>query len=114
MPDPSSRPRFLVADQVHGYGLLRMFQIMGEQTRPSLHVVRSIAEAFATLGITSPHFEPLEQGRQPYPTMPQLDGRSLPPHHPTALAATNRRIDLRLAIPLRSWGAECSLVRIVN
>jgi hypothetical protein len=57
---PSDRPRALIASQTHAFGLLRMFQIMGEQTRPNLHVVRTLDEAFEVLGIQSPHFEPLD------------------------------------------------------
>jgi hypothetical protein len=55
-----SRPRFIVAPQTHAFGLMRMFQIVGDATRPELRVVRSLDEALAALNITSPHFEPLD------------------------------------------------------
>jgi anti-anti-sigma regulatory factor len=61
-PAPSAigRPRVIVAPQTHAFGLFRMFQIEGEHTRPLLQVVRTMDEAFAALGVQSPHFEPLE------------------------------------------------------
>jgi len=37
-----------------------MFQTIGERTRPLLHVVRTIDEAFAILRVQSPRFDPLE------------------------------------------------------
>jgi hypothetical protein len=58
MPD-SNRPRFIVAPSTFIYGLARMFQNVGDTTRPRLTVVRSMDEALAALGIQSPHFEPL-------------------------------------------------------
>jgi hypothetical protein len=57
MPQADVRPRVLVAPQIHAYGLVRMFQIMGEETRPLLHVVRTLDEALAALGVQSPDFE---------------------------------------------------------
>jgi hypothetical protein len=56
----ASRPRFIVAPQTHAFGLMRMFQLTGDATRPKLQVVRSLDEALAALGITLPHFEPLD------------------------------------------------------
>jgi len=60
MPDVTRRPSFFVAPMSAGFGLSRMFQILGEPTRPLLKVVHSLAEALAELGVQSPHFEPLE------------------------------------------------------
>jgi hypothetical protein len=60
MPNATQRPRFIVATDTFGFGLMRMFQIRGERTRPALKVVRTLDEAFAELGIQSAHFEPLE------------------------------------------------------
>ena len=54
-----SRPRFVVAPSDHVYGMSRMFQSLGEKTRPNLHVVRSLEDAYSALGISDPHFEPL-------------------------------------------------------
>ncbi len=58
--DPAKRPRIVVASATVGFGLARMFQIIGERKRPLLKVVRSLDKAFAELGTQSPHFEPLE------------------------------------------------------
>lgn len=60
LPNAIQRPRVIVAPQTHAFGLFRMFQIEGEHTRPLLRVVRTMDEAFAALGVQSPHFEPLE------------------------------------------------------
>lgn len=59
MPD-ATKPRIIVAPTTIGFGLARMFQILGESTRPLLSVVRTMDEALAALGVQSPHFEPLE------------------------------------------------------
>jgi hypothetical protein len=59
-PGLTDHPRFIVVPVTAGYGLMRMFQIAGETTRPLLHVVRSVDEALAALGAQSSNFEPLE------------------------------------------------------
>jgi hypothetical protein len=59
MPNATSRPRILVAPQQHAFGLIRMFQILRESTRPMLQVAHSMDEAFTILGVPSTHFEPL-------------------------------------------------------
>ena len=59
-PGLTNHPRFIVVPVTAGYGLMRMFQISGESARPLLHVVRTLDEAIAALGIQSPHFEPIE------------------------------------------------------
>ncbi|MGB8065654.1 MAG: hypothetical protein WCF26_27465 [Candidatus Sulfotelmatobacter sp.] len=58
--DPTRRPRIIVAPATVGFGLSRMFQIAGGARRPHLTVVRTLDEAFAALGVHSPHFKPLE------------------------------------------------------
>ncbi|MGB9202537.1 MAG: hypothetical protein WCB94_01050 [Terriglobales bacterium] len=58
--EPTQRRRIVVAPSTVGFGLARMFQIVGERKRPLLQVVRTMDEAFEALGIESPHFEPLE------------------------------------------------------
>ena len=58
--DATKQPRVVVAPTTFDYGLARMFQIMGESTRPLLHVVHTLDEAFAVLGVQSTHFDPLE------------------------------------------------------
>jgi hypothetical protein len=60
MPDGTSRPRVIVAPLTHVFGLARMFQILVENTRPLLSVVHTLDEAFAELGVQSPHFERLQ------------------------------------------------------
>jgi hypothetical protein len=59
-PGLTDHPRFIVVPETAGYGLMRMFQIAGESTRPLLQVVRTVDEALTALGAQSPHFEPLE------------------------------------------------------
>jgi len=38
--------------------MLRMFEMVGERTRPGFHVVHTEREAFAILGVLEPKFEP--------------------------------------------------------
>jgi hypothetical protein len=56
IPDPRN-PRVIIAQSPQVFGMARMFEIHGEGTRPSLHVVRTKEEAFAILGIQEPQFE---------------------------------------------------------
>jgi hypothetical protein len=58
--DATGTPVAIVAPVPAGFGLGRMFQIVGEPKRPLLHVVRTMDEAFAALGVQSPHFALLE------------------------------------------------------
>ncbi len=58
--DPTRRPRIIVAPTAVGFGLSRMFEITGQHKRPLLKVVHTLEEAFAELGVQSPHFAPLE------------------------------------------------------
>jgi len=58
MPDATRRPRIIVAPDTVGFGLSRMFQLLGESTRPLLNVVRTMDEALASLNIQPPHFQP--------------------------------------------------------
>jgi hypothetical protein len=60
MADAARRPRFIVAPAGVAFGLSRMFQMLGESTRPLLEVVHTMDEALAALGVESPQFEPLE------------------------------------------------------
>jgi hypothetical protein len=60
MGDASRRPRFIVAPATVGFGLSRMFQIVGEPTRPLLSVVRTLDEALAALDCQFPHFQILD------------------------------------------------------
>lgn len=56
-PDPT--PRWVIATQDHIFGMARMFQMTSPGGRDMLHVVRSIGDAYAALGIASPQFERL-------------------------------------------------------
>ena len=57
----TSQPRFIVAVSFHIFGMARMFEFEGEATRPNLHVVRSLDEAWAVLGVQGPKFEPVSE-----------------------------------------------------
>lgn len=50
VPDPS-KVRIIVAPTPKLFGLARMFAMHGEDTRPNLHIVRSLERAYAILGI---------------------------------------------------------------
>jgi hypothetical protein len=59
MPDPKAT-RVVVAALPGLYGMARMFEMVGEGTRPNLHIVRTEQEAWAILGVWKPKFEPLK------------------------------------------------------
>jgi len=50
-------PRIVVAPQTYAFGLFRMLQLLGEPTCAPLQIVHTLDEAFAALGIPSPHFK---------------------------------------------------------
>ena len=52
-------PRFIVAPSQPIFGMARMFELGGQDTRPNLHVVRTMKEVCVILGITDPKFEPI-------------------------------------------------------
>lgn len=52
----TGRRCFIVAPKACGYGLCRMFQSLGEATRPLLQIVHTVGEAFASMGIMHPYF----------------------------------------------------------
>lgn len=56
----ASRPRCIVATSPEIFGMARMFELHGENTRPNLHVVRTQNEAWAILAVRGPKFEPIE------------------------------------------------------
>jgi hypothetical protein len=60
MADATKRPRIIIFSATVGFGIGRMFQIVGEPKNPLLKVVRSMDEALAALGVQIPHFETLE------------------------------------------------------
>jgi hypothetical protein len=57
---PAGYMRVLVIPQIFIYGLARMFQILGEKSRPELQVVRSLDEAYHLLGVENPEFHPIK------------------------------------------------------
>lgn len=59
LPDPNV-PRVVIAPSDYMFGMARMFQTLGEDTRPLLHVVRTRREAYALLGVLEPKFEPVD------------------------------------------------------
>jgi hypothetical protein len=59
----TGRPRVFVVPRTEVFGLARMFQIAGEPKQPFLHVVRTMDQAFALLGVHSANFEPIEDRR---------------------------------------------------
>ena len=60
MLDPNNRICVIIAPSDHIFGIARLFQIEGEQTRPNLHVVHTLMEACAVLGVLDPQFERLQ------------------------------------------------------
>jgi hypothetical protein len=52
-------PRFIVAPSQAIFGLARLFESHGAQTRPNIYVVRTREEVWAALSVQEPHFEPL-------------------------------------------------------
>jgi len=56
---PHGYMRVLVIPQIFIFGLARMFQILGEKSRPELQVVRTMDEAFHLLGVEHPDFHPV-------------------------------------------------------
>jgi hypothetical protein len=56
---PAPDMRVFVAPQAHVYGMARMFQMLGEDTRPNLHIVRTLDEAYHLLQVKSPEFSPV-------------------------------------------------------
>lgn len=58
-PLPTAAVRILVSPKDSVYGMARMFQILGEQTRPNFHIVRTMDEAYSLLQVKAPEFSPL-------------------------------------------------------
>jgi hypothetical protein len=57
--DPNLR-RVVIAPSPEVFGMMRMFEVHGEEERPNLHVVHSEREAWAILAVQNPKFEPLK------------------------------------------------------
>jgi hypothetical protein len=56
---PAASVRVFIAPTSFIYGMVRMFQMLGEKTRPNLHIVRTLDEAYALLQLESPEFSPV-------------------------------------------------------
>ncbi len=56
---PTAYVRVFVASTSFVYGMARMFQMLGEKTRPNLHIVRTLDEAYHLLQVDSPEFSPV-------------------------------------------------------
>lgn len=52
--------RVVIAPSPGIYGMMRMFEMEGESTRPGLQVVRSERDAWAILAVQNPKFGPLD------------------------------------------------------
>ncbi|MBZ5655937.1 MAG: hypothetical protein LAO56_11765 [Acidobacteriia bacterium] len=61
---PAGYMRVLVAPKGHVYGMARMFQMLGEETRPDLHIVHTMDEAHGLLGVKSPEFSPVSSNQE--------------------------------------------------
>ena len=59
---PAGKLRVFVAPRLDIYGLTRMFQILQYEKGSEIHVVHSLGEAFALLGLESPNFVDVEEG----------------------------------------------------
>ena len=55
----TSCPRVVVAPAQHIYAMSRMFQILGERSRPTFKVVRSMEDALAVIRLADPDFKTL-------------------------------------------------------
>jgi hypothetical protein len=56
---PKGHMRVIVAPEDSKYGMVRMFQIITELTRPDLQVVRTLDAAYHLLNVESPEFVPV-------------------------------------------------------
>jgi len=52
--------RVVVAASDFLFGMMRMLQILAGETRPDLHVVRTMDEAYQLLRVESPEFAPVD------------------------------------------------------
>ncbi len=57
--DPGLR-RVVIAPSSDVYGMMRMFELEGEEVRPNIHVVRTEQQAWVILGVKAPTFTPLQ------------------------------------------------------
>lgn len=60
MLNVETKPTVAVVPQIHAFGLARMFQLIGERTRPLFQVVKTMDEALAVLQAQTSEFRPLD------------------------------------------------------
>jgi hypothetical protein len=56
-----NRPRIVVASTDSTFEMAQNFKLEGGATRPNLHVVRTIQEAWAIIGVHEPEFKPIPE-----------------------------------------------------
>jgi|SRR5208337_2570638 len=56
---PAASMRIFVAPQPHVFGMARMFQMLSEESRPHLHIVHTLDEAYSLLEVEAPEFSPV-------------------------------------------------------
>lgn len=56
---PDQYLRVVIAPQKLIYGMFRMLEILGSETRDRFYLVPTLEEAYETLGITRAHFKPI-------------------------------------------------------
>jgi hypothetical protein len=59
IPDPAS-PRFIIAPSPQIFGMMRMFELQGQDTRPNLHILRTAKQVWVILGFEEPQFESIQ------------------------------------------------------
>jgi hypothetical protein len=59
MPDGIRNPLVILMPTTAGYGVARMYQIVGDRGQPLVQVVRTMHETLAALAVESSHFESL-------------------------------------------------------
>lgn len=52
--------RVVIAPSSDTFGMMRMFELEGQDVRPNIHVVRSEKEAWAILAVENPQFQPMQ------------------------------------------------------
>lgn len=57
----TSRPRVVVAPMERVFELAQTFKLEGGATRPNLHIVRTIQEAWAIIGVNEPEFKTISE-----------------------------------------------------
>ena len=55
----SGHMRVIVASRDVPFGMMRMLQILSEKSRPEMHVVRTLDEAYRLLLVETPEFRPV-------------------------------------------------------